>query len=158
MLAVQPGRDDSTRQVQLKGDVPSKHVRTQLLGWVDDSHVLAAVHQSAGADRWQADADLALLTLDLEAGTGDVAVVGSLDAGNTRSAFSFATDLVAVDIPTNDSGEPVPEGQGRVRDSEGSPSLDHRTGLSDHPWLVVGAVGLAFGAALAMVILRRKRS
>jgi hypothetical protein len=155
MLAVRPGRDDSIRSVHLKGDVPSRVVRTRVLGWVDDTHVLAAVHQSAGADRWQADADLALLTLDLDAGTADVAVVGGVDAGDTGSAFSVATDLLAVDIPTNDSGEPVPEEHGPVPDSEHASILD-RTGLSDHPWLGWAAVGLALGAAVAVMISRRK--
>jgi len=137
MLAVRPGRDDSIRSVHLKGDVPSRVVRTRVLGWVDDSHVLAAVHQSAGADRWQADADLALLTLDLDAGTADVAVVGGVDAGDTGSAFSVASDLLAVDIPTNDSGEPVPRNTVRHRTRSMRPSLTAR----DYP-TIPGWVGL----------------
>ena len=156
MLAVQPGRDNSTRPVQLEGDVPGKPVRTQLLGWVDDSHVLAAVHQSAGADRWRAEADLALLTLDLDAGTADVAVVGRVDAGDTGSVFSYATDLLALDVPINPSGEPMVQEPGPARDSAVPRPLDGN-GLVDQPWLPLAAIGLAFGAALAVMVLRRKR-
>ena len=98
VLAVNPGRADSARELELKGDLPSEQVRTRLLGWVGPDQVLAAVHQATEAGRWQADADLALLTLDLDAGTADLAVVGRVAAGDTDSAFSFATDLLAVDI------------------------------------------------------------
>ena len=88
-----------------------------------------------------------MLTLDLDAGTADVAVVGHVDAGDTGSAFSYATDLLAVDIPTDESAKSVVDEPGPARDSGGSSTLD-RTGLSDHPWLALGAVGLAVGAAL----------
>ena len=43
----------------------------------------------------------AWLTLDLDAGTADVAVVGQVDAGDTGSVFSYATDLLTVDVPIN---------------------------------------------------------
>ena len=96
-----PGRADSARQLLLEGDLPSEQVRTELLGWVDADQILAVVHEATDNTAWDADADLALLTLDLDAGTADVAVVGRVDAGDTGSAFSFATDLLAVDIPTS---------------------------------------------------------
>ena len=99
VLVVDPGRADSARQLRLEGDLRSEQVRTQLLGWVDADKMLAAVHPAAGAGTWQADADLALLTLDLDGGTADLAVVGHVDAGDTDSAFSFATDLLAIDLP-----------------------------------------------------------
>ena len=103
VLVVDPGRADSARQLRLEGDLPSEQVRTQLLGWVGPDKMLAAVHKATGSGTWHADADLALLTLDNDAGTADLAVVGHVDAGETGSAFSYATDLLAVDIPTDES-------------------------------------------------------
>lgn len=105
MLAIDPSRPDSARQLRLKGDLPGEHVRTQLVGWVGAEEVLAEVHRASGAGTWEADADLALLTLNLRANTADVAVVGRVEAGDTGSTFSLATDLVAVDLATNDSGK-----------------------------------------------------
>ena len=40
LLAIEPGRADSPRQLLLEGDLPSEQVRTQLLGWVDAGHLL----------------------------------------------------------------------------------------------------------------------
>ena len=105
LLVVDPGRADSARKLRLEGDLPSEQVRTQLLGWVGPDKMLAAVHKATGSGTWQADADLALLTLNLDAGTADLAVVGHVDAGDTGSAFSYATDLLAVDIPTDESAK-----------------------------------------------------
>ena len=141
-----------------EGDLPSEQVRTQLLGWVGADKMLAVVHEATGTGTWHADADLALLTLDLDAGTADVAVVGRVDAGDTGSAFSYATDLLAVDIPTDEPAKPmvderqVRRGTRTIRppwtatDSPTSPGC---------PW---AAVGLALGAALLVMILRRKRT
>ena len=68
----------------------------------DPDKMLAAVHKATGSRTWQADADLAVLTLNLNAGTADLAVVRHVDTGDTGSAFSYATDLMAVDInPTS---------------------------------------------------------
>ena len=105
VLAVDPGRADSARQLRLKGDLPSEQVRTELLGWVGADRVLAAVHEATGAGSWEADADLALLTLDLDAGTAELTLVGRVDAGDTGSAFSFATDVLAADVPPHESTE-----------------------------------------------------
>jgi hypothetical protein len=102
VLVVDPRRADSARQLRLNGDLAGERVKIQLLGWVGDDKVLAAVHRATGTERWQADADLALLTLDLDARTADLAVVGHVDAGDTDSTFSFATDLLAVDLHTNE--------------------------------------------------------
>jgi hypothetical protein len=157
LLVVDPGRAGSARQLRLEGDLPSEQVRTQLLGWVGSDKMLTAVHQATGAGTWQADADLAVLTLDLGAGTVDLAVVGHVDAGDTGSAFSYATDLLAVDIPTDESAKSVVDEPGPARDSDGARTLDP-TELSDHPWLAMGAVGLAVGAALLVMTLRRKRT
>jgi hypothetical protein len=104
VLAIEPGRPGSARQLLLTGDLPSDRVRTELVGWVGADEVLVAVHQADGAGTLEADADLAVLTLDLDARTADVAVVGRVDAGDTGSAFSYAHDLLAVDLPTNGSG------------------------------------------------------
>ena len=104
MLAIDPGRPDGARQLLLKGDLSSEQVRIELVGWVDADEVLAAVHRASGAGTWEAEADLALLTLNLDADTADVELVGRVDAGDTGSAFSFATDLVRVALATNDSG------------------------------------------------------
>ncbi len=103
ILAVSPGRAGSARVLLLTGDLPSDQVRTELLGWVGPDQVLAAVHQATSAGRWRADADLALLTLDLDAGTADLSVVGQVDAGDTGSDVSYATDLLPVDISPDDS-------------------------------------------------------
>ena len=127
VLAVDPGRADSARQLLLEGDLPSEQVRTELLGWVGADKMLAVVHEATGARTWQADADLALLTLDLDAGTADVAVVGHVDAGDTGSAFSYATDLLAVDIPTDEPAKPVAEEPGPARDSDDSSTWTPRT-------------------------------
>ena len=108
-------------------------------------------------EAWDADADLALLTLDLDDGTADVAVVGRVDSRDTGSVFSSATDLLKVDIPTNDSGEPMAQEPGPARDSAGSSTLDGK-GLADQPWLPLAAIGLALGAAVAVMVLRRKRA
>lgn len=157
LLAMSPGRADSVRQLLLGGDLPSEQVRTELLGWVGADQILAVVHAATDNTAWSADADLALLTLDLDAGTADVAVVGRVDAGDTGSAFSYATDLLTLDIPTNASGEPKAQEPGPAKkNSEDSSTLD-RTGLSE-PWQPLAAIGLALGAALAATILRRKRT
>ncbi len=156
VLAVDPVGNESADQLLLTGDLPSEQVRIRLLGWVGAEQVLAAVHESTEAGTWEADADLALLTLDVDAGTADLAVVGRVDAGDTGSAFSFATDLLAADIPAHESREPTADAPDPARDSESSPTLDS-TSVSDHPWLVMGAVGLALCAALAVTIVRRKR-
>ncbi len=157
LLAVDPGRPDSARQLRLEGDLPSDQVRTELLGWVSADEALAAVHQATDAGTWEADADLALLTLDLDARTADAAVVGHVDAGDTGSAFSFAPDLLAVDVPTDDAGKPVAEAPEAASGPQ-SPSAPDRPGLSDLPWLASGAAGLALGAALGVMILRRSRT
>ncbi len=157
VLVVDPGRADSVRQLRLEGDLPSEQVRTRLLGWVGPDKVLAAVHQATGSGTWRADADLAVLALDLDAETADVAVVGHVHAGDTGSVFSSAADLMAVDISTEESAKSVADEPGPARDSDGSPTLDH-TAISDHPWLAVGVVGLALGAALLVMTLRRKRT
>ena len=155
VLAVDPGRADSARQLRLEGDLPSEQVRTQLLGWVGPDKVLAAVHQATGAGTWQADADLAVLTLDLDAGTADVAVVGHVHAGDTGSAFSFATDLLAVDIPTDEPEGPGADNPAAATEPTGT-STDH-TDFSEQPWLLLGAASLVLGAALVALTLRRKR-
>lgn len=157
LLAMPPGRADGRRQLLLGGDLPGEQVRTELLGWVGADKVLAVVHEATDNTAWNADADLSLLTLDLDAGTADVAVVGRVDAGDPGSAFSYATDLLTLDIPTNASGEPMAREPGPAKNSEDSSTLD-LTGLADQPWLPLAAIGLALGAALAAIILRRKRA
>jgi hypothetical protein len=104
LLTRSPGQADGGRQLLLEGDLPSEQVKSQLLGWVGADQILAVVHEASDKAAWDADADLALLTLNLDAGTADVAVVGSVDEGDTGSLFSYATDLLAADIPTNDPG------------------------------------------------------
>jgi hypothetical protein len=104
LLTRSPGQADGGRQLLLEGDLPSEQVRSQLLGWVGADQILAVVHEASDKAAWDANADLALLTLNLDAGTADAAVVGRVDAGDTGSLFSYATDLLAADIPTNDSG------------------------------------------------------
>lgn len=157
LLTMSPGRADGWRQLLLGGDLPSEQVRTELLGWVGADKVLAVVHEATDNTAWNTDADLALLTLDLDAGTADVAVVGQVDAGDTGSAFSFATGLLTPDIPAEASGEPIAQEPGPAKNSEDSSTLD-RTRLADQPWLPWAAIGLALGAALAVMGLRRKRS
>ena len=157
LLAMAPSRADGRRQLLLGGDLPSEQARTELLGWVGADKVLAVVHEASDNNTaWNADADLALLTLDLDAGTADVAVIGHVDAGDTGSAFSYATDLLTLDFPTNASGEPRSQEPGPAKNSE---DLDIR-GLADQPWQSLAAIGLAFGAALGAglaAILRRNR-
>ena len=51
LLAVDPGRPDSARQLRLKGDLPSDQVRTELLGWVGADKALAAVHRPPAPGR-----------------------------------------------------------------------------------------------------------
>jgi hypothetical protein len=141
ILAIDPGRPDSARQLLLKGELPSDSVRTELVGWVGTDQALATVHQASGTGSWEGDADLALLNLDLDARTADVTVVGRVDTGDTGSAFSLAGDLLAVDLSANDSESPMAEAPGPAKDSAGSSALD-RTGLSDHPWPALAALGL----------------
>ena len=114
------------------------------------------MHEATGTKRWQADADLAVLTLDLDAGTANVAVVGHVNPGDTGSAFSVATDLLAVDIPTHEPEGPGADNPAAATEPTGA-STDH-TDFSEHPWLLLGAASLVLGAALVALALRRKRS
>ena len=157
LLAMSPGRADGRRQLLLGGDLPSEEVRTELLGWVGADQVLAVVHEATDNAAWKADADLALLTLDLDAGTADVAVVGRVNAGDTGSAFSYATDLLTLDLSTNASGEQRDQEPGPAKNSEDSSTLDLK-GLADRPWQPLAAIGLVVGAALAAMIVRRKHT
>ncbi len=156
VLVVNPGRADSARALRLEGDLPSDQVRTDLLGWVGADKVLAAVHQATGSGTWQADADLALLTLTSTPARGPRGG-RTRERGRHRQRFHFATDLLAVDLPGAESGKSVVDEPGPARDSDGSPTPDPTT-ISDHPWLTLGAVGLAVGAALSVMSLRRKRT
>ena len=136
MLAVNPGRADSTRQLLLKGDLPSDQVKTELLGWVAADQVLAAVHQASGTKGWQADADLAVLTLDLDAGTADTTVVGHVNPGDTGSIVSVATDQLAVDIPRLESEKPGAADPAAATEPTGT-STGHPD-FSEQPWLLLG--------------------
>jgi hypothetical protein len=74
--------------------------------------VLAALRAGTGPTTLGPDADLALLTTPpgfSEAGDVglDVEVVGQVSVGETRSAFSFATDLVTAASPTRDFDAPL---------------------------------------------------
>jgi hypothetical protein len=155
VLAFDPDRPQKARPLLLEGDLPSDQVKTDLLGWIASDQVLATVHEASGTKRWQADADLAVLTLDLDAGTANVAVVGHVNPGDTGSAFSVATELLAVDIPTNHSRGPRADDPAAGTEPTGT-STDH-TDSSEQPWLLLGAATLVLGAALVARALRRKR-
>lgn len=99
VLVCVPGRPAQNRPLSLAGDLPSDRVKVDVQGWLADDEVLALVHEAAGSDEWQADADLAVLTLDLDAGTAKVAVVGHLDAVDSGNVFSLASDLIAARVP-----------------------------------------------------------
>jgi len=103
------------------GDAPSTAVlprrrypygaAVDLLAWTGERQVLAALRPGVGPTTLGPDADLALLTLapgfTEEGGVGlDVEVVGRVSVGETRSAFSFATDLVTAASPTRDFDAP----------------------------------------------------
>jgi hypothetical protein len=158
VLAVVPSRADRARQFPLTGDLPSEQVRIELLGWVDPDHVVAAVHQASGARQWQPDADLALLTLDLDTETADLTVIGRLDAVETFSAFSIATDPLAIDIPIDESEKPGANNPAAATDPTET-STSGQTRLTDRPWLAPAAAAIVFvAAALGVMILRRKRT
>ena len=156
VLAVDPGRSGGIRQLLLEGDLLSEQAKIELLGWVDTNQVLAAVHQATGPGSWEEDANLTLLTLDLDAGTAELAQVGHWDAGDTGSIFSVATDLLAGDIPTHEPERPGADDPAPA--TEPTRTSTGHTDFSEQPWLLLGAASLVLGAALVALALRRKRS
>ena len=73
-----------------------------LLGWVGTEYALAILRRGAGAEGATPDADLVLISLDLAGASADFTVVGKVNEGRSKSAFSFATDLASVQSPTRE--------------------------------------------------------
>src|SRR5215207_8664472 len=105
VLAIDLGRVDRDGPLQLHGDLPSHEVRIELLGWVGAGQVMAVVHRATGDQSWESDADLALLTPNFDSGTAELDKVGQIGAGDTGSAFVYATDVLAADIPADEPAE-----------------------------------------------------
>jgi hypothetical protein len=156
VLAIDLGRVDRDRPLQLEGDLPSNQVRIELLGWVGANQAMAAVHRATGDQSWQPNADLARLTINLQARTADLDNVGEVGAGDTGSAFDYATDVLAADIPSDEPGQQTLGRPSPAQDTKGSSTVNSAEPF-EHIWLVIGVTILILGGVMA-VMVRRKRT
>jgi len=136
--------------------------KIDVLGWIGADHALAMVNRGTAPDTAASVGDLALVNVS-SAGDAtpehplDLNVVGTIEAGDHGSIYSFATDFATVEAPTQDfTKKPSAEQASGTALSTPTSSPAHNESEPLSP-IALAAAGPVVLVALSLMLVRRRQ-